>query len=448
MPARIAPGPPGRVFLGNIPDMSRDQLGFLRDCAQRYGDVVQLQFGRRLILVLNDPRDVERVLVTNQRAFAKGYFYRLLGPLLGDGLLTSEGDFWLRQRRLSQPAFHRERIDAYAATMRDFTSALLTRWRDGEVRDIHADLMQLTLRIVGKTLFDADIEADARDVGDALPRALHELTAQMTGPEFLLPLRVPTPSRWRLRRAVAQLDPLVYRLINQRRADPEDHGDLLGALLRAEDEDGQQMTDRQLRDEAMTIVLAGHETTALALSWATYLLAQHPDVLATLTAEVDQTLAGRPPTLADLPRLAFTGAVLKETMRLYPPIFGIGREALIDTALEHCTIPAGTNVYLVPWVIQRDPRWFDVPDEFRPARWLDGLAGRLPRFAYFPFGGGPRLCIGQQFALLEATIVLSQIVQHWDLTLIPGQDTTPLPALTLRPRHGLRMRLAARTLGR
>jgi cytochrome P450 len=428
-------------LLGHIPEISRDQLGFLLDCARRYGDYVQLQFGRRRVILLNNPADVEEVLVTRQRNFAKGYFYRILGPLLGNGLLTSEGDFWLRQRRLAQPAFHRERINAYAQTMVAYTQEMLEPWHDGEVRDVHQDMMRLTLRVVGKTLFDTDIEADAPEVGEALPSALHELSTQMTGPEFLLPSSIPTPSRYRLRRAVARLDPVVFRIIAQRRADTVDHGDLLSALLRAQDEDGSRMTDRQLRDEAMTIVLAGHETTALALTWSLYLLSEHPQTVQRLATELETVLAGRPPSLADVPQLQYAEAVLLEAMRLYPPIFGIGRESIAECQLGGHILPAGTNIYIAPWVIQRDARFFDEPDAFRPDRWLDGLARRLPRFAYFPFGGGPRLCMGQQFAMLEAVLVLSTIAQRWRLEHAPVARVELVPALTLRPRHGMRMRL-------
>jgi cytochrome P450 len=437
-------GPTGHFLLGNIPEMSRDQLGYLLDCARRFGDFVPLKFGRRSVILLNHPRDVEDVLVTRQRNFAKGYFYRLLGPLLGNGLLTSEGDFWLRQRRLAQPAFHRERISAYAQTMVGYANEMITLWRDGELRDIHDDMMRLTLRVVGKTLFDTDFESDAPEIGEALPVALHELSNQMTGPEFLLPGSIPTPSRLRLRRAVRRLDPVVYRIIAQRSVDAVDHGDLLSALLRAGDEDGSRMTERQLRDEAMTIVLAGHETTALALTWSWYLLSEHPHTLERLTDELDAVLAGRSPTLADVPRLPYAEAVLLESMRLYPPIFGIGREAIAECELDGHVVPAGTNIYIAPWVIQRDGRFFDAPDVFRPDRWLNGLASRLPRFAYFPFGGGPRLCLGQQFAMLEAVLVLSTVAQRWHLVHAPGDAVDRVPALTLRPKHGMRMQLRRR----
>lgn len=441
----MAGAPAGHFLFGHLLEVSRDQLGFLLQCARTHGDYVALRFGRRPIIVLNNPRDVGEVLVIQQRNFVKGYFYRLLGPLLGDGLLTSEGDFWLRQRRLAQPAFHRERIDSYAETMVTYTHELLADWSGSTVRDVHQDMMRLTLRVVGKTLFDTDFESTAPEIGESLASALRELSAQMVGPEFLLPPAIPTPSRYRLRRAVKRLDPLVLRIIGERRRSGEDRGDLLSALLRAREDDGSGMTDRQLRDEAMTIVLAGHETTALALSWTWYLLSQHPEAERRLSAELADVLKGRPAGLQDVSQLPFTEAVLLETMRLYPPIFGIGRESLAACNLHGYALPAHTNVYMVPYVIHRDPRYFDEPERFRPERWLDGLARRLPRFAYFPFGGGPRLCIGQQFAMLESMLILSTIAQRWRLRLAADQRVELLPALTLRPKHGMRMQIDERT---
>lgn len=325
-----------------------------------------------------------------------------------------------------------------------YTQALLDHWTDGSLRDVNDDMMQLTLRVVGKTLFDADLQSDAQDVGVALPQALHELDTQMTGPEFLLPGAIPTPSRIRLNAAIRRLDPLVFRIIRERRADTTDRGDLLSALLRAQDEDGSRMTDRQLRDEALTIVLAGHETTALALSWTWYLLAQHPQVEQRLVSELDDALNGRSPELEDLPRLKYAEAVLFETMRLYPPIFGIGRESIGPCEVNGYQLPANTSVYIVPYVIQRDGRWFDAPESFRPERWLDDSIKRLPRFAYFPFGGGPRLCMGQAFAMQEALLVLTTIAQRWKLELASNAPVEMAPALTLRPKQGIRMRVRAR----
>ena len=439
------PGPKGTFLLGNLPDINRDQLGFLTATAREYGDFVQLKFGpSRRSFLLSHPDLVEEVLVTQQRNFVKGYFYRILEPLLGNGLLTSEGNFWLRQRRLAQPAFHRERINAYGATMVAYTQAQLAEWADGTVRDVHEDMMRLTLRIVGKTLFDADVESEAPMVGQALSSALRELNNQMIGPEFLLPRRVPTPSRLRLRRAVQQLDPVVFRLIAQRRASGTDRGDLLTALLNAQDEDGSRMTDRQLRDEAMTIVLAGHETTALALSWAWYLLSQHAEARARLHAELDSVLGDRPPVVADAAKLKYAEAVILESMRLYPPIYGIGRESVEACTIGGHALAARSSVYIMPWIIHHDPRFFDAPEVFRPERWLDGLRERLPRFAYFPFGGGPRLCIGQSFAMLESVLLLSSIAQRWDMTLEPGHPVVPQPTLTVRPKYGVRMLLRRR----
>jgi cytochrome P450 len=438
--------PKAHFLIGHLLEIRKDQLGFLTECARTYGDFVPVRFGRRPVYLLSHPDYVEEVLVKQQRNFAKGYFYRILEPLLGNGLVTSEGEFWLRQRRLSQPAFHRERVSAYAEVIVEYTQALLADWRDGDVRDVHEDMMRLTLRVVGKTLFDADLESEAPDVARELTSALVELSNQMIGPEFLLPARVPTPSRVRLQRALRRLDPMVYRIIAERRRSGVDQGDLLSMLLHAQDEDGSRMTDSQLRDEAMTIVLAGHETTTLALSWAWYLLSEHPDAEARLAGELHDVLGDRDPTAADAPQLRYTEAVIMEAMRLYPPIFGVGRESIAACEVGGHALPAGSNVYMVPWVIQRDPRFFEAPDAFRPERWLDGLQKRLPRFAYFPFGGGPRLCMGQSFAMLESVLLLSTIARNWRLNLVPGHPVELLPALTLRPKYGLRMQLTSRPL--
>jgi cytochrome P450 len=439
----VPPGPRGVPLLGNLLGLARDQLGFVNECTRRYGDLVSISYGRRRAVIVNHPDDVEFVLV-NQRLFPKGSFYSVVRRLLGDGLLVSDGDTWRRQRRLTQPAFHHDRIDAYAQTMAEYAQQAIAPWHDGDERDIHAEITRLTVRVVGKTMFDSDIEHTAPVVGTALPRALAEVSAQMNGPEFLLPESVPTPSRRRLRAAVAELDEVVYRIIAERRADGRDHGDLLSAFMDARDDDGTGMTDRLLRDEVMTILLAGHETTALALSWALMLLSDAPAVRARLEEEVDAVLGGRPPGLADVPRLPFTEAVLLEAMRLYPPLYGTAREVTQRCELGGYTLEPKTFLIILPWNIQRDERWFPNPGEFRPERWLDGLAKRLPRFAYFPFNGGPRLCPGQRFGMLEAELVLSSIVQRWRLDLVPGQDLRPVTAITMRPKRGVRMRLSAR----
>ncbi len=441
--APLPPGPKGHPLWGNLSDFRRDRLGFLTRAARDWGDVVPLRFGPRRLLLVSDPALIESVLVANSRHFVKGAGLRRNRHVFGNGLLVSDGDFWRRQRRLAQPAFHRQRIAAYADTMVAYTERLLAGWRDGETRDLHQEMMGLTLEIVAKTLFDADVTGDVRAVGDALDLLMTSFTARMNL-TLLLPESLPTPTNRRLREAVARLDAIVFGIIERRRAGGEDHGDLLSMLLQARDEDGGRMTDRQLRDEALTLFAAGHETTALALTWTFYLLAQHPAAEAKLAAELDAVLGGRAPTLEDRPNLPYTEQVVTEAMRLYPPAWTIGREAVADCPLGPYQLPKGDAVLMSQWVVHRDPRWFDRPDEFDPDRWADGLAKRLPRFAYFPFGGGPRVCIGNTFAQMEATLLLATIARRYRLALVPGRPIVPAPSITLRPKHGLRVTLHER----
>jgi cytochrome P450 len=429
-------------LLGHLLELQRDQLGFLTRCAREYGDVVPLRFGPKLVILLNHPTDLEDVLAKKNRSFIKGRFYRLLSPLLGNGLFTSEGDFWLRQRRLAQPAFHRERIVGYARVMVDYTEEMLDRWAVGEQRDINADMMQLTFRVVAKALFDADVAGKAHEMGDALSAVLHDLDKEINGLGLLVPPGWPTPGRWRLKVAVKRLDRIVFLILNERRQSGEDRGDLLGMLLSAQDDDGSRMTDRQVRDEAMTIMLAGHETTALTLSWLWVLLATHPSAEAALHEELKTVLDGRPPTVDDLPRLKYTDMVVREALRLYPPTIELGRETIQEVEIGGYRLPSATNVMFTPWVVHRDQRWFDDPDSFQPERWANGLAQGLPRFAYFPFSGGPRLCIGQSFALMEAVLLVAAIAQRFRLVLEPQTKVQPDPALTLRIKGGLPMRVS------
>jgi cytochrome P450 len=446
MPATVVPpGPKGYLFLGSLPDFRRDMLGFFARCAWKYGDCVAFRLGWKPCLFINHPDLIEQVLVTDHRRFTKRTFaLRLLVPMLGNGLLTSEGDFWLRQRRLAQPAFHPSRIAAYSNIMVSHTERLLARWRDGETRDVHAEMMSLALGIVAKTLFDAEVGEDVRVVGEALDRMMAYFSSRFEG-FFPMPPSFPTPANLRLRRAVWRLNEIVYRIIQERRTSGADRGDLLSMLLHAQDEgDGSQMTDQQLRDEFVTLFLAGHETTANALSWTWYLLAQHPEVEAKLAAELHAVLGGRSPTLADLPRLAYTERVVLESMRLFPPVWGFGREALEEVELGGYRIAPGTTVMMLQWTMHRHPRYFDNPDAFEPDRWADGLAKRLPKYAYFPFGGGPRICIGNSFAMMEAVLVLATLAQQFRFTLVPGQRVIPWPSITLRPKGGIRTVLARR----
>ena len=437
-------GPKGHFLTGSLPEFSRDRLGFLTACAREYGDLVPFRLGPRPFMLLSHPDHVEYVLVANNDNFRKHYLLRMNRLLLGNGLLTSEGDLWLRQRRLAQPAFHRQRIAAYGAVMVQYAERMLAAWRDGEGRDVHADMSRLTLEIVAKTLFDADVAGEAGQVGAALEVVLDTFIARMDS-LLMLPEGVPTPTNLRRQRAVRQLDEIVYGIIARRRAGGEDRGDLLSMLLRARDEDdGGRMTDKQLRDEAMTLFLAGHETTAIALSWTWYLLARHPAVVAKLEAELDGTLGGRAPTVADLPRLPYAGMVVSEAMRLYPPAYAFGREAIGDCQIGGYRVAAGTTLIMSPWVLHRDRRFFDEPEAFDPDRWADDLAKRLPKYAYFPFGGGPRLCIGASFATMEATLLLATIARRSRLAIASDAPITPRPAITLRPKDGVRVVLRAR----
>jgi len=439
--------PPGPSFglrrwsLG--PLNSGDPLGYFTGIVREYGDVVGLRIFNFRILLINHPDDIEDVLVNHPRKFIKGRVLQANKRVFGRGLLTSEGDFWLRQRRLVQPAFHRARIAGYASTMVEYTERLLDEWQDGEERDIHKEMMRLTLQIVAKTLFDADVERDAQDIGKSLELLL-ELGADFRR-TLLIPQWLPTPTNLRLERAIRQIEKVLYRMIAEKRASGRDAGDLLSMLLAAQDEDGSRMTDKQLRDEAITLFLAGHETTANALSWTWWLLARNPAVEAKLHAELRTVLAGRAPSFDDLPKLVYTNHVITESMRLYPPAWGTARTAIEDLEIAGYAVPKGSGVSFTQWTVHRDARWYDAPEEFRPERWEGDLLKRIPRFAYFPFGGGPRQCIGTSFALMEMALTLATIAQQYRFRLVEGHPVVPLASITLRPRHGIRVTLESRS---
>jgi len=444
-PKPLPRGPRGHFLLGSGPDFARDQLGFYAECAREYGDLVPVRFGPRRGLLAFHPDAIEEVLVTRNRDFVKSPGVRLLARLLGNGLLLSEGAVWLRQRRLVQPAFHRQRIAAYGEVMTASAARRLAGWKDGDVLDVHAEMMALTQVIVAKTLFDADVSDESYAIAQASNVLAEDFGARLGSLLQLVPSWVPTPANLRTRRAVRRLDEVVYRMIAARRRSAEDRGDLLSILLQAQDaDDGSRMTDQQVRDEVMTLFMAGHETTAVALSWTWYLLAQHPEVDAGLADELRSVLGERPPSVDDLPALPYTEMIVSESMRLYPPAYGIARQVVNPTEVAGHPLSPGLIVILPTWVVHRDRRWFDDPEAFRPERWADGLARRLPRFAYFPFGGGPRQCIGNGFAMMEAVLLLAAIAQRFRLTMEPGQRVTPTPYVTLRPEPGPRMRLARR----
>jgi cytochrome P450 len=434
-------GPRGQILLGNLPELMRDRTGFLLSCARDHGDFVPLRFGPRRAVFINHPDAIAAVLVAGSRTFGKPYILRTDRFRFGDARLGSEGDFW-RQQRVAEPSFHRDRLAAYAETMIAATERMLDSWRDGETRDILPEMMRLALQIVGETLFGTDLTDEAERVGSSLATMMDEFVSRL-GLLFLVPERLPTPGNLRLRRARRQLVATMDGVVARRRASGEDRGDLLGLLLRAANGAG-AAADQQIRNQAMTFFLAGHETTALALTWTWYLLSQHPAVEANLLAELDAVLGGHPPTPADLPRLVYTEWIVKEALRLYPPIWAMGRIALDDANLGGHPISRGTVILLSQWAMHRDPRWFDAPERFDPDRWADGFAKRLPRYAYFPFGGGPRGCIGSRFAMMEAVLILATVAQRFRLTLAPGHPVVPLASITLRPQHGLQMILHRR----
>ena len=437
------PGPEQGFFDGLRSPLRQDPLGFMSRAAREYGDIACLRFFNIRTYILFSPDLIEDVLINNSKKFIKGRVLRANRHIFGNGLLTSEGDFWLRQRRMMQPAFHRNRIANYASTMTVCASRLLESWKSGDTIDLHDAMMRLTLEIVGKTLFHADVERDAPQVGENL-HVLLEFTADFRR-LVMTPKWLPTRLNRQANRAVRNLTEIIDRIIQQRRESNDDAGDLLSLLIHAQDEDGSRMTTQQLRDEALTLFLAGHETTASSLSWTWWLLAQNPRVEQKLHAELDSVLNGRTPTLEDLPNLPYTGHILSESMRLYPPAWAIARLAVEDHQLAGFPVPKGTGIAAVPWVVHRDPRWFENPEQFLPERWEGDLLKKIPRFAYFPFSFGPRQCIGNSFALLEANLVLATIAQQFRFNLIPGQPVAPLASITLRPRHGLHVSVESRT---
>jgi cytochrome P450 len=436
-------GPKGHLLGDNLREYARDPLGFLFGCAREHGDVVRLRLMGQTFYLLSHPDLIEYVLVESNRNFTKTRILRRNRRLLGEGLLTSEGEFWRRQRRLAQPAFHRKRVAAYGEVMAAFAERSLKGWRDGQTIDVHEEMMRLTLEIVAKCLFDANVRAEANDVGRAMRVALEDFSSQRR--LIRIPKNIPTPHNLRFERAARRLDAIVLRMIEDRRKSrDEDRGDLLSMLMLAEDESGERMTDKQLRDEVMTLFLAGHETTANALSWTFWLLSLNPEVEAKLAAELGRVLGGRAPTMEDLPNLSYTERVVKESMRLYPPAWVMGREAIGECEVGSYRMPAGTTALMSQWVMHRDPRYHHDPERFDPDRWTAGYEERLPRFAYFPFGGGPRQCIGASFAMTEARLILATVAQRFRMDLAPGQRVEPYASVTLRPKEGIRMTLRPR----
>lgn len=445
---RRAPGPRFRTPFGFLKVLRRDPLGVLTNTWQQYGDVAEIRFPPWSLFFFVHPNDVRHVLQENHRNYTKGIAFQKLKRIAGEGLVFSDGDLWRRQRQLIQPAFHRERITGMTQMMIDATAAMLDRWqthaRSGQPFDVAAEMSKLTLEIVAKALFGTDLGADQDEftatVTDNMTYANH-----LMNHFFNWPLVIPTPANIRGRRALASLDRIVRKIIAERRRDGRDRDDLLGMLITARDaETSAAMDDRQLRDEVVTFLVAGHETTAVALSWAWHLLSAHPEVERKLHAETVEVLGHRPPAATDLSNLPYARMVLEESMRLYPPAWATGRQARGADEVGGVALRAGASVMLSPYVTHRHPAFWEDPERFDPDRFLPERVAARPEYAYFPFGGGPRGCVGRQFAMLEGQLVLAMVAQRFRLSGVPGHPVEPYPILTLRPRFGIRITLQAR----
>lgn len=437
--SRLPPAPPGNALFGHVKAFKADPLEFLTRLAREHGDVARIKLVQDIYL-LSHPNHVKHVLQDNHVNYTKGFMYQRMEPLIGKGLLTSEGDFWKRQRRLAQPAFHRQRIAGFADIMTRRTNAMLDRWSQlapGTAVDAHAEMMKLTFAIVGDAMFSVDLLEDAEQTGEALKVALAVIDDRFSQ-FFVTPKWIPTPENLRFNRAIAALEKVVNDIIATRRDDPGTHNDLLAMFMEIRDADtAEGMTDRQLRDEVMTMVLAGHETTANALAYTWYLLSQHPDVEARVHAEVMTVLGDRAPTMEDLSKLTYTTRVIQEALRLYPPAWLFGRRAVQDDVIDGFRIPAGTTVFLSPWVIHHDPRFWPNPEAFDPERFLPDAVAARPKLAWFPFAAGPRMCIGMSFAMMELQLAVALTVRRFKLPLQPGHQLALEPRVTLRPLDAL-----------
>jgi cytochrome P450 len=447
MPAGMPrpPGPRGLPLIGVARDFTRDPLGFLTGVAERFGDITSFRLGRMDVFFLRHPDYIREVLITQRANFTMSPLRAKLNTVVGEGLLTSRGDLHARQRRLIQPVFRKSRIEAYASLMAALSARFRDRWRNGSTIDITDEMMKLTMLIAAEALFEHDIGDDTEKVSHTIDTIL-EFFTKLSSPLLKLQIALPLPSSLRLKRAVRDLDAVIYRVIERRKAAGAAGNDVLSLLMQARDDvTNVHMTDKQLRDEVLTLLLAGHETNANVLAWTFYLLAQRPDAEQRVHEEAKAVLAGRPAySVDDLDRLVYARQVMQEGLRLYPPGWFVGRQAQADVKVGDYVVPKGAMVLVSQYVMHRDPRYYDAPDEFRPERWENGFQERLPRGAYFPFSAGDRHCIGEGFAWQESLLVLATLIERWRFNLVPDQGIKPRPSVTLRPDRPIRMIVNAR----
>ncbi|WP_054951375.1 cytochrome P450 [Numidum massiliense] len=448
MDAAQLTGPTGLLLTGNLLAFRKDPLAYLMKTAHDYGEIARLRFGlKQNVYLINSPDDIHEILVKKQDHFHKTTTLKIAKVALGAGLLTSEGEAHMRQRRLMAPAFARKHIGTYADTMVNYASQEIAAWQDGEERDINRAMMEITLSVITETMFGTQISQGFRQVAEAIEMGMRYITERARAIVYL-PEEIPTPKSKKFHEAITGLNKVIYEIIEERRQHPElnERGDLLATLLRARDEDdGSGMTDEQVRDQVFTIFMAGHETTANTLSWVFYLLAKHPEIVEKLEREVDDVLQGRLPTLDDYDKLTYVQHVISETLRLYPAAWKISREVVSTVEIGSHQFVPGEILLMSQYVMHRNPRFYDDPADFRPERFAGDMLKRIPKFAYFPFGGGARICIGNHFALLEAALVLATIVQKFRLSLPEDrQEVKPEPLITLRPQGGLPMVVSAR----
>lgn len=443
--SKLPPGPKPKIPLINLFRFRRDSLGFLRKIAGEFGDIVHFKMGPLRVLLLNHPDFIKEVLSTQNTNFVKGRPLEMAKELLGEGLLTSEGEFHKRHSRIIQPAFHRKMMDVYSPAMTEYTTRLMNSWEDEMSVDMMKEMVELSTGIAGKTLFNVDIEEEAPQINQSLESVM-SLFGRITLPfaEFLL--KLPLPGTIRFFKAKERLDNTIFRIIDERRRSKLNNGDLLSLLLQSqnEPEGGAGMTDLQIRDEALTLFLTALDTTSIALTWTWYLLSQNPATETELHEELDSVLQGGLPTLDDYPNLKFTRSVFAESMRLYPPIYIIARQAVKDFSIGNYTVPGNTIVLMSPYLIHHDSRFHPNPEKFNPHLWDDRALGQLPKYEYFPFSEGPRSCIGQQYAWLEGVLVLASIAQSWHISLVPDHSVEIAQLINLRPKYGMLMKLQRR----